>query len=223
MAKVIKEPTAGKVGLSVYFPSRTGLIQRSWVVPSNPKTADQLLVRSHLATVTKAWKNLQEVERQAWISAAESYSTRSTLGQSGKLTGAQLHTKVNCALLAIGGDVVTTPPPAPVFDPLPITGLEITNTGGAIALNLTAPSAAPDGTMLRGCKPQSAGTYRPASFRFLGTLGSPAAGKIPITTQYTAKFGALSAGQKVFVSINANVNGFEGSPLMFSGVVPAES
>ena len=54
----------------VYFQWRTGLIVRQWIVPANPKTGDQLVARSHLTTVTKAWRALSEPQRQAWISRA---------------------------------------------------------------------------------------------------------------------------------------------------------
>jgi len=42
-----------------------------------------------------------------------------------------------------------------------------------------------------------------------------------ITTAYTNRFGVPEAGSRVFVSVNANVNGYEGIPLVFSGRVPA--
>ena len=54
--------------------------------------------------------------------------SKATLGQSGPLTGLQLFTKVNCALPAIGGTAVTTPPAKPQLSPLPIDRLEIANT-----------------------------------------------------------------------------------------------
>jgi hypothetical protein len=223
MAKVVKEPTTGKLGLTVFYPGRNGLIQRAWVAPANPKTGDQLLVRSHLTTVTRAWKGLEEAQRQAWIAAAATINSNPTLGMSGKLTGAQLFTKINCALLAIGGDMVDTPPAAPEDDSLPVTGLEITNTGGTVAIKVLSASAPPDGTMLRASAPQSAGTYRPISLRLLGTLGSPSAGKIDITAQYTAKYGVPAVGTKLFVRINSNISGWEGTPVMFTGIVPAST
>ncbi len=223
MAKVIKEPTTGKLGLTVFFPGRTGLIQRSWVVPANPRTGDQLLVRSNLTSVAKGWGLLTEAQRLAWIAAAEQYSTNPSLGQSGRLTGSQLYTKINAALLAIGGTVVTAPPVAPTFTPLPIDALEITNEAGVIALKLHTTASPPDGTMLRAGRPQSPGTYRPANLRLLGTLGSPVASYITFTSQDTVKSGVPAVGQKIFVSCNANIDGWEGPPVVLSAIVPASS
>ncbi len=223
MAKVIKEPTTGKLGLTVFFPGRTGLIQRAWVVPANPRTGEQMLVRSNLTSVAKGWGALTEEQRAAWIAAAQSYNANPSLGQSGRLTGSQLYTKINASVLAIGGTVKTAPPVMPNFTPLPIDALEITNEAGTIALKLHTTASPPDGTMRRAAPPQSPGTYRPISLRLLGTLGSPVASYITITSTYTTRYGVPAVGQKVFVSVNANIDGWEGPKLVFSAVVPAAS
>jgi hypothetical protein len=52
-------------------------------------------------------------------------------------------------------------------------------------------------------------------------LDSPQNGYVDITSAYTGRFGAPAAGKRVFVSVNANVNGYEGIPLVFSARVPA--
>ena len=101
--------------------------------------------------------------------------------------------------------------------------MSITNTAGVIAIRLQASDAPPEGTMLRGCAPQNSGCRRGVSYRYLGTLDSPVGGYITITTPYTSRFGVPAVGKRVFVSVNANVNGYEGIPLVFSARVPAAS
>jgi hypothetical protein len=221
MSKIKDIPQVGKEGLHVSWPGRNGLIRRTLVTPRNPQTPAQQAVRQKLATQAAAYDQLTDEQQEAWIAAAAQMQSNSTLGESGPLTGLQLFTKVNCSLLAIGGDPVTLPPAKPVFPPLPISGLDITNVGGTITLRLAAASAAPDGTMLRGCAPQKSGTRRGVSYRFLGTLGSPQAGYINITAPYTSRFGVPAADSRVFVKVNANINGYEGVPLVFSARVPA--
>ena len=144
-----------------------------------------------------------------------------SLGQSGPLTGLQLFTKVNCALLAIGGTPVSTPPAKPLLNPLPIGGLAITNVAGAITIRLHTTDSPPAGTMLRGCAPQNSGSRRGVGYRLLGILGSPVANYITITTAYTSRFGVPAVGSRVFVSVNANISVYEGIPLVFSERVPA--
>jgi hypothetical protein len=221
--KIIDIPQTGKLGLVVSYKGRNGLIRRSRVVPANPRTPDQTLIRSNLASQARSWRGLTDPQQAAWITAAANIRSNPTLGQSGPLTGFQMFTKINCALLAIGNDPVQLPPAIPVIDPLPITGLEITNTAGAITLKLATTDTPPEGTMLWGCPPQSAGVHRPVSPRFLGPLGIPTANKVDITSAYTARFGTLAANLRIFVQVNANVDGFEGPRLTFSGRIPTSS
>jgi hypothetical protein len=223
MAKIIDVPTSGKIGLTVTWPGRNGLIRRAWVSPSNPNTGHQAVVRANLTAAARAYDALTEPQQNAWIAAGANAQTRAHLGQSGPLTGLQLFTKINCALLAVGGTMVNTPPTPPTIDPLPITGLVITNTGGNVALKLTTTDSPPDGTMLWGCAPANSGVRRPVSPRFLGQLDSPVGNLITITTLYTDKFGAPEVGKRLIVQVNANVDGYEGPRVTFQALVPASS
>ena len=121
--------------------------------------------------------------------------TKPTLGQSGPLTGLQLFTKVNCALLAIGGTPVTAPPARPQLQILPIDALEITNAAGVITLSLHTTDSPPDGTMLRGCAPQNSGSRRGESYRLLGTLDSPVSNYVTITTRLHESLWCARRGQ----------------------------
>ncbi len=220
MAIIIDVPTSGKVGLTVTYPGRNGLVRRAWVAPANPQTGAQLVVRSNLTTVTRAWKGLTETQRQAWISLASQIQSHSVLGQSGPLTGSQLFTKVNCSLLAIGGEQVTDPPTIPTDFDTKVTGLTITNAAGVIALKLSTSDSPPEGTMVRAAAPQSQGTYRPITLRYIGGLDSPVGGFCVITTAYTNRFGVPPVGARVFVQVNANLGGFEGPKVTYSAIVP---
>ena len=100
--------------------------------------------RQNMATQAAAYDQLTDAQQEAWIATAAQMQTKPTLGQSGTLTGLQLFTKVNCALLAIGAPAVTIPPVKPLLNPLPIDALEITNAGGAVAIKLHTTNAPPD-------------------------------------------------------------------------------
>ena len=219
--KVKDVPQVGKLGLTVTWPGRNGLIRRTLVTPRNPRSGAQQVIRQNLSTQAAAYDQLTDAQQEAWIATATGMQSKATLGQSGPLTGLQLFTKVNCALLEIGAPAVTMPPAKPLISPLPVDGLEITNAGGAIAMKLHTTNAPPDGTMLRACAPQNSGCRRAVSYRVLGTLDSPANGYVDITSPYTGRFGVPAVGKRVFVSVNACVNGYEGIPQVFSARVPA--
>jgi hypothetical protein len=221
--KVQDVPQVGKLGTTVTWKGRNGMVRRWKAIPRNPRTTDQLAVRAKLASQAAAYDQLTDAQQEAWVAAAAKVQTSPTLGQSGPLTGYQLFIKVNCALLAIGADPVTAPPAKPLLAVLPIDGLQITNTGGTVAIRLHAPTAPPDGTMLRACAPENSGVRRGSDYRLLGTLGSPSGEYIDITSAYTTRFGVPPVGKRVFVSVNANVDGYEGIPQVFAARVPASS
>ena len=219
--KIKDIPQTEKLGLTVTWAGRNGLLRRTLVTPRNPRTGAQQVIRQNLATQAAAYDQLTEAQQQAWIAAAAQIRSKPSLGQSGPLTGFQLFTKVNCALLAIGAPTVNAPPVKSLLSPLPVDGLEVTNTGGAIALKLHTTNAPADGTMLRACAPQNSGCRRGVGYRVLGTLDSPGTdGSVDLTSAYTGRFGVPAVGQRVFVSVNACVNGYEGIPLVFSARVP---
>jgi hypothetical protein len=221
--KVQDVPQLGKLGTTVTWKGRNGMLRRWKGIPKNPRTTSQLVIRANLASQAAAYHQLTDAQQEAWIAAAAQVQTKATLGQSGPLTGCQLFTKLNCALLAIGADPVTAPPAKPLLAVLPVDGFQITNTGGTVAIRLHAPTAPPDGTMLRASAPVNSGVRRASGYRLLGILPSPVTQYIDITSAYTTRFGVPAVGQRVFVSVNANMDGYEGIPQVFSARVPAST
>jgi hypothetical protein len=221
--KIIDVPQTGKLGLTVTYPGRTGLIRRSWVVPANPQTAEQLVVRSRLANTATAYDALTESQQDAWIAAAAQEQSRPTLGQSGPLTGLQLYVKINANLSLAGEAAVTTPPAKPAFTPLPITALTLTNAGGVLAVKLACSDDLPINVMVFAGAPQNSGTRRPITLNCLGGAPAVSGGFSVITTLWTAKFGDAAAGQRLFVRCHEINNGWAGPSLAVTALVPAES
>ena len=133
--------------------------------PAEPAHGAQLVIRQNLATQAAAYDQLTDAQQEAWVAAAAQIRSTPSLGQSGPLTGLQLFTKVNCALLAIGSPTVSAPPAKSLLSPLPVDGLEITNTAGAVAIKLHTTGTPPAGTMLRGCAPENSGCRRAVGYR----------------------------------------------------------
>ena len=221
--KIIDVPQTGKLGLTVTYPSRNGLIRRSWVVPANPRTAEQLLTRSYLGLSASAYDALTEAQQDAWIAAAAQYQSKPTLGQSGPLTGLQLFTKLNAALRLVGEPPVTDPPAYPTFDANVTQSLTITNTTNVIAIKLACAGSSDSFNLIRACAPQNSGTRRPGSIRYLGELPEVTAGFSDITAIYTAKFGVPAVGDRIFVQSNQMESGFQDLPKAYSALVPASS
>ena len=104
--KIKDIPQTGKLGLTVTWPGRNGLLRRTLVTPRNPRSGAQQVIRQNLATQAAAYDQLSEAQQQAWISAAAQIQSRPSLGQSGPLTGFQLFTKKD---LRLGSQPVSCP------------------------------------------------------------------------------------------------------------------
>jgi hypothetical protein len=219
--KILDVPQTGKLGLTVTFPSRNGLIRRSLVTPANPNSAAQLRVRSAFTAQAHRYDSLTQSQQDAWSVAAGNYQSRASLGQSGPLTGLQLFVKLNSLLSLLGQDPVDAPPPVPAFGALAPQNLVATNSGGTVALKLTCPTSPGTNTLVRASAPQRSGVRRLPGLRILGMCPTPAQGSADITSLYTARYGAPAAGFRVFVRAQIVQDGWQGPAAQFSALVPA--
>ena len=221
--KIQDIPQIGKLGLTVTWPGRNGLMRRILVTPTNPRTDRQLVVRDLLAQQTRRFDALTDAQQDAWNVAAAGYQSRPSLGQSGPLTGLQLFVRVNCKLGLLGQDPVDAPPAAPQFPDLAPQGLVITNTAGVVAVKLTCPGDPGENTVLRASPPQNSAVRACSNFRIIGICPAPVGGAADITGLYTAEFGAVPVGKRLFVRASTMVDGFESLPRQFQARVPASA
>jgi hypothetical protein len=219
--KIQDIPQVGKLGLTVTWHGRNGQLRRILAIPKNPRTDRQLEVRELLQQQARRFDALTDVQQDAWNVAAAGFHSTPSLGQSGPLTGLQLFVRVNCKLGLLGQDAVDVPPVAPQFPALAPQGLVITNTGGAVAVKLTCPTNPGQNTVLRASPPQNSAVRACRNFRIIGTCPVPTAGAADITGLYTAEFGAVPVGKRLFVQASTMVDGFESLPRQFQARVPA--
>jgi hypothetical protein len=166
-----------------------------------------LVVRELLSQQARRFDALTDAQQDAWNVAAAGYQSRPSLGQSGPLTGLQLFVRVNCKLGLLGQEHVDVPPTAPQFPDLAPQSLVITNTGGVVAVKLTCPADPGENTVLRASPPQNSAVRACRNFRIIGTCPAPAAGSADITGLYTAEFGAVPVGKRLFVRASTMVGG----------------
>src|ERR1035437_2137726 len=172
--KIQDVPQTGKLGLTVTWPGRNGLIRRTLVTPANPRSEQQLVVRDLLAQQARRFDGLTDAQQDAWNVAAASFQSRPTLGQSGPLTGLQLFVRINCKLGLLGQEPVDVPPVAPQFPALAPQGLVIPNTAGVVAVKLTCQGDPGENTVLRASPPQNSAIRACGNYRIIGVC--PAAG-----------------------------------------------
>ena len=220
MAKRTCDPTSGSIGSQTYLIGRNGQIVRTRAIPANPKTPAQQTARADFTTASKRWDSLTDDQRAAWRTAASDVMSKTRLGMNGKLTGNQYYVQVNAALAALGAPSVNVPPAAPEFTDIPVSGLTITNSSGTIAINLDTTDSPPDGTEWLSFKPVKPGVNRTPQLLLMGVLGSPSSNKVNLTADYAARFGAPTAGQRLFVGVREVINGLAGPITTYTAVVP---
>ena len=74
------------------------------------RTTDQAKVKGVFKRLTTMWKTLPNDQILAWNKLALSQEARSVLGTKGKISGANLFTRLNYWIVACGGSPETTPP-----------------------------------------------------------------------------------------------------------------
>ena len=220
--KILDIPQTGKLGLTVTWSGRNGLIRRTLAIPANPRTEQQLAVRSLLGQQTRRFDGLTDAQQDAWNVAAAGYRSTPSLGQSGPLTGLQLFVRINSKLGLLGQAPVDAPPVAPQFPALAPQGLVITNTAGVVAVKLTCVGDPGENTVLRACPPQNSAIRACDNYRIIRTCPAAVAGVADITALYASEFGAApGAGKRLFVRASTMVDGFESLPRQFQARVPA--
>jgi hypothetical protein len=219
--KILDIPQSGKAGTTVSVQSRYGQFRRRLVIPKDPRTTDQVRVRSSLGRISAMWNSLTDDLRRRWNAGDSGTRSRPRLGKYGRLTGQQFFVKINCTLASIGKALVTTPPARPRFPANPVGELAITNTGGAIALQLSVSKTPAAYIIVRGAAPCSAGVSFVRHFRILGRLPDPSAGISNITDMYVKMFGIPHEGSRVFIRTNQEIDGWEDSLKQTTAIVPA--
>jgi hypothetical protein len=219
--KILDIPQSGTSGVSVSVQSRFGQFRRALVVPKDPRTNDQVRVRSALGRFSALWNKLTDEQRRLWNARASEERSHPRLGKNGRLTGQQLFVKINCILASVGKPLVTAPPDRPRFPANPVGALSITNSNGAIALRLSVSETPAANIIVLGAAPCSQGVSFVRDFTILGLLPAASAGASEITDMYVKKYGNPREGSRVFIRTNQEIDGWEDMFKQTSAVVPS--
>lgn len=216
--KILDVPQSGSVGARTSSRNRSGQYVRQRAIPTQPRTPAQVNQRARLSDAAAAWRGLTDAQRAAWNAFAQSFTVVNSLGQTINLTGAQCYVKVNTVNSLNGDAQVSVPPPLPTFLPSTVTGITADSVAPALALNGAAAAVGTDQMVF--CSPQlSAGVTFNGNFRWLVTNPAYVAGVATILAVYTAKFGALIAGKKVFVKVVQSQQGMQDNGTLYSTIV----
>lgn len=196
----------GRLGGSVASRNRYGSYLRNYVVPTNPSTTRQELVRTGFSLAIAAWKALSATYRANWETYAASCNFSDRFGTNYKLSGVSIFVRSYCAAVDLGVSPITTAPtvmglPAqPTFSSVvaDVSSVNIVFTHGAVPvwndtsgnfLSIQLGNATEDGSH----------TVRQAPYTWKakteGNLGTPPADTTIVLTGYP---GGLTAGRKIW-------------------------
>lgn len=204
----------GKLNGSVFSKNRGGAYLRTKVTPVNPQTTAQGNVRSKLTNLSQSWRGLTDAQRNAWNTAVSNFTGTDIFGDIKTPSGINLYTKINLNLANVAQSQLNLPPlpsSVGVFNSLTITA---TATTPALSIAFTQTGVAAGQTVVVEATTQlSAGkNFVKSEFRKIGTFAGGTATPYNALSAYTAKFGSLVAGQKIFIRFKAvsNTTGIAG-------------
>jgi hypothetical protein len=231
--RVSDVPQRGKRGRIIASRNRFGQYQKEFVRPNQPGTPAQRDVWGNMIEFWRVWNEISDERREAWRRQAEEVHSRSSMGQSGPLDGAQFFKKINTVLRTCGRELLLDPPPSPVFGPNPVIGFAIREARGRIALKVKlSPKVrwdarpAQEDLMVFAWAPRNAGVHQNHHYAFLGLLPAPVKHEIDITKLYLKKleewrklkdksYHIPLEGSRIFIRVWQQVNGWANEVGMF--------
>lgn len=193
---------SGKIGGHVASRNRAGAYFRTKVTPVNPSTAAQATVRNRLSTLSQSWRGLTAAQRLAWNAAVQDFQKTDIFGDLKSPSGFNLYQRLNNNIVTVGGSEISSPPATAEVNQVVIGALTANITGDIISLVLSGavPSTSEVKVFATPCV--SAGvSFVKSEYRLIQIVAASATTPVDLEPAWTAKFGSLVEGQKVFVKI----------------------
>ena len=191
----------GKIGGHVASKNRAGAYLRTKVTPSNPNTVAQIQARSILASLSQMWQTLTESQRSGWNNAVKEWGTTDIFGDIKNPSGINLFVKLNANLISVGyPQLLDVPAKSEIPAVVVIEGVYKISTD---TLSVYFNNVLADGykALVRATPRLSAGvSFVKSQFRVIDS-GIVFADKVAVADVYSTKFGAVSAGDNIFASV----------------------
>jgi hypothetical protein len=213
---------SGKIGGHVASRNRAGAYFRTKVTPINPQSSAQLGARNRLSGISQGWRDLTAAQRAAWAGAVSQFSKTDVFGDIKNPSGFNLYQRLNNNIITVGGTPIVVPP-SPTEAASVVIGALVADVNGDV-LTLALSAAVPAGSEVKvfATPNLSPGiSFVKSEYRLIEVVDNGTASPLDIEASYTAKFGALIVGQKLFVKIvfTDPLTGLESLPQEASTVV----
>lgn len=193
---------SGSTGSTVASHNKFGSYFRSRTIPVNPNSSAQQGVRNTFAAISQEWRNLTQLERDAWIAAALSITLYDPLGVAYNPTGAQYFMSINQGVKLYSPTAAfSTAPPAPAPPTAPATLTPTITTSGESLAFTASPLGAGVKMVVEATRSISPGRKFIGRSEYKQVYVSSAAATSPLNIAggYEAVFGAPIVGLNVAV------------------------
>lgn len=214
--KFLDVPQSGSIAGTTHSHNRAGQYTRNRRSPVQPVgTGRRAFIRSKFGASSTAWSALTSTQQAAWTTYSDSHPITDSLGQSIKLTGHQMYVAINTQLQNCGQAVNATPPVSAATVAPVVTVYTAVASTGVVTITMTASGTASDFILVAFARPQSAGRSSVSAFWQADHLPGNSLGNATEGTKVVAQFGALVAGQRLFLKLTpVNQYGVTGTPLI---------
>jgi len=187
---------SGRVGGSVFSHNKGGAYIRNGSIPTIVQTTKALAYKAILTNMSRAFGNLTDAQRLAWVEYAANHPVVNALGRSHYLTALNWYIRCNSRLTRSGDAVIDVPPVIPGPTGAVITAADVDTTAGTSDITfIPTPIGANNKVWLRGCRVQS-GTITNVRNKLTELLISAAnlASPVDVNAEIVAELGTIQTG-----------------------------
>lgn len=218
---------SGRQGSTVATHSRFSSFFRNRVMPVNPRTPAQTLVRDAMTAITQNWKSLTDTQREAWTQLAQLVPLRNSQGVPIILTGHLYYVRFNLTRRSVSLARLDTAPPN-VEQPPSSSSLTLALISGPAAMNVTP--VAVDGSANNFFAVYATQILSPgvsfidqSKYRLIDEVAGNVATPFAILPAYETVFGAgwqNMIGMQIAVKLlGISDTGFEGESVETSAII----
>lgn len=191
----------GTSGGTTWSNGGSGAYIRRRVKPTNGQTQAQTAQRAKFSQQAQAWRALTDAERDDWNGAAKSgqYPLKTLLGDPIQPSGSVLYSTINNTIISAGGTAITAVPLLVGLGDVLVTAAAGAAGTPALTLTYSGTLGSDEVLVVFATYGVSGGRSRGSNWKKIGAAGFSGASPVNVLSAYTAVWGPLTEGAKVFL------------------------
>lgn len=191
----------GTSGGTTFSNGAGGAYIRRRVKATNPQSQAQTAQRARFSQQAQAWRALTDAERADWDGAAKSgqYPLKTLLGDTIQPSGSILYNTLNNIILSAGGSVITAVPLQVGLGDVLVTAAAGAAGTPALTLTYTGTLGSDEVLVVFASYGVSNGRAKGSNWKKIGAAGFSGASPVNVLAAYTAVWGPLTEGARVFL------------------------